>query len=47
MIDALKLTDYELKLLYLRSSMDYDQYQQRLLYAELQNLSGGAWRWIQ
>ena len=47
MIDALKLTDSELALLYLRSALEYQQYERRILYAELQNLSGGAWRWIQ
>jgi outer membrane protein len=47
MIDALKLVNYELSSLYVRSSLEYEQYQQRLLYAELQNLSAGAWRWIQ
>jgi outer membrane protein TolC len=47
MISALKLVNAELTLLYVRSSLEYEQYQQRVLYAELQNLSAGAWRWIQ
>lgn len=47
MIDALTLVESELALLYIRSNLEYDQFEERLLYAELQNLSAGAWRWIQ
>lgn len=47
LIDELKLVESELALLYARSSLESEKQMKQLKYAELQNLSGGTWRWMQ
>ena len=46
LIDALKLTDSELALRGAQLALEAEGLSQRLRFAELQNLSGGMWRWV-
>jgi outer membrane protein len=47
LLDELALVDAELALLNARISLESEQTTKLLKLAELQNLSGGAWRWFQ
>jgi len=47
LIDELTLVEAELALLSARASLVSEQHLKQIRYAELQNLSGGTWRWMQ
>jgi outer membrane protein TolC len=47
MVDELALIGAELTLLVAREPLEADRLTRRLKYAELQNLSGGSWTWLQ
>jgi outer membrane protein, multidrug efflux system len=46
LIDELTLVDAETDLVVARVAFEAEQLTKRLLYAELQNLAGGKWRWL-
>jgi outer membrane protein TolC len=47
LIDELTLVEAELALLSARASLVSEQQMKQIRYAELQNLAGGTWRWMQ